>query len=139
MNSTKRLMDWRWKQKGNGAAEANEDAGTNLRLLVDHLVKFRLAERGKGMEDVSERYKAALVCALELLKGGAPSVDMHPWGIRVLKLHGDWAIIEIPESARTKYGEMLLREESLNAPAPPIDGEEDSIEPDEPTGVRVTS
>lgn len=55
-------------------------------------------------------FSAALVLTIELLKRGAPVVDMHRWGLRVRKFGEDWSISTIPQYARGAHADLEFDE-----------------------------
>ena len=53
-------------------------------------------------------FSAALVLTIELLKRGAPVVDLHEWGLRIRMVGEDWSIGTIPAHAVQKYANEEL-------------------------------
>ena len=72
--------------------------------------------------DQPGNFSAALVLTIELLKRGAPVVDLHEWGLRVRKVGEDWSIGTIPVGAIQDYANreldaFLSHEENSNESA----------------------
>jgi hypothetical protein len=63
-----------------------------------------------------------LLLAIELLKKGAPMVDIHHWGLRIRVLEGSWSVGPIPVDVATEHSRMLLAG-LVNSNTTPIDGE----------------
>ena len=72
-------------------------------------------------------FNTCLILAIEMLKRGAPSVDMHPWGLRLrapTETLQTWSVGLIPQNAQNEYAASLLNEPPSVPSDPPTDGDE---------------
>ncbi len=105
------MFEW-LKRKSNGSAE-----GMTLNVQPD--------------------FNTCLILAIEMLKRGVVTVDMHPWGLRLrapAASGGVWSVGMIPQAAQDEYAESLFGTPAPVAvppepePESPIVGEEDPNE-----------
>jgi hypothetical protein len=69
-------------------------------------------------------FTTCLILSLEMLKRGARSVDMHPWGLRLRKPVNDsdtWSVGLIPQVAQEEYARSLFGDPPPLGEAAPID------------------
>jgi hypothetical protein len=71
---------------------------------------------------VETDFTLLLLLTIELLKKGAPMVDVHHWGLRIRVLDGSWSVGPIPADVRIEHSRMLLAG-IVNSNTTPIDGE----------------
>jgi hypothetical protein len=74
-------------------------------------------------QDQISSFSGTLVAAIELLKHGAPIVDMHEFGIRLRRAGKTWAVYPIPAHATQAHAEIEFDDQMAAKPAP-IDGAE---------------
>lgn len=101
---------------------------------------------GKGKKElpvsVEPNFETCLLLCLEMLKRGARSIDMHPWGLRLVAPQEEgatWSVGMIPQEAQDKHTQSLvfgdpppIEEVEPVDPDPnttPIAGEEKTNEP----------
>jgi len=73
---------------------------------------------------VLPNFETCLLLGLEMLKRGARSVDMHPWGLRLQAPEqegGTWSVGLIPQKAQQEYARTLLGPNPLLEEVAPID------------------
>jgi hypothetical protein len=80
-------------------------------------------------------FSGTLVAAIELLKHGAPVVDMHEFGLRLRRAGKNWAIYAIPAHATEAHASLELAEQVQDMENPPIDGEEGQDGTGKPAGM----
>jgi len=71
-------------------------------------------------------FETCLLLGLEMLKRGAKSVDMHPWGLRLrapTEELNTWSVGLIPQRVQEEYAQSLFGD-------PPPLGEVEPIDPD---------
>lgn len=71
-------------------------------------------------------FNTCLILAIEMLKRGAGSVDMHPWGLRLRAPTATletWSVGLIPKHAQEEYAASFTQR--AVQPNGPIDGQED--------------
>jgi len=123
------------------------DARKNYLYCDSVLLWFKRLWRNRVEErtalGVEPNFETCLLLGLEMLKRGAKSIDMHPWGLRLrspAKESGTWSVGLIPREAQLEYALAMSGEAgpvvAVVDPDPntPIAGEEVS---DETTRLRV--
>jgi hypothetical protein len=71
---------------------------------------------------IETNFTTLMILAIELLKKGAPMVDMHHWGLRIRVLDGSWSVGPIPADVAIEHYQMQLAG-LVNSNTTPIDGE----------------
>jgi hypothetical protein len=68
-------------------------------------------------------FTGALVMAIELLKRGARTVDLHEFNMRVRKLGASWTICSIPMHAKMDHAQLEVNDHLANMAPQPVEGE----------------
>jgi hypothetical protein len=110
-----------WKRKSNGDA----------RTLFERAASARV-------EEVNSDFTTLLLLAIELLKHGAPAVDLHLWGLRVRIVDDAWSIGPIPAKASIDHMKML-RDSLEQTYQPPTNGDGGQSDDTDTPEARITS
>jgi hypothetical protein len=110
-----------WKKKGNGEAAA-------------------MFKRAAGSPEPAEKdnFTTLLLLSIELLKHGAPAVDIHLWGLRVRVVEDSWSVGPIPAKAAMDHLRML-RESLEQVKQPPTIGDGGPSDEADTPEARITS
>ena len=84
-------------------------------------------------------FGVALIMAIELIKRGAQTVDLHEWNLRLEALGTEWDIGSIPAHAHDRYEEGRLALALAYQTQTPIAGEEAPYDPDAAPEVGLAS